>query len=327
MPLLLKTEDALGGYAYPIEGTLTIGRGASNSVNVDHFDVGRRHAELRADGAGAEFVDCGSATGSQVNGRPVAPNVAIRVQAGDTITIGGVVTFVVIEATAPARAPMPAPPPVASQGPTAPASPEHTPRPAASSEARRFSGKALVAGLGLMVAVGAILGVVLVPGGDDESPAVSGRASASATTATAASPTARPSNAPPSAAMATPTSTAPATTVPAATPLPSVTPPTTANGRSRLTSGMTAVVTLAGCALKASIEATEGPSRTNRVVLELCEGDEVIVATNSPVDSTVRVTEGLVFWRVLVKKSGDVLWVKEVEVESGRRFLNPVIAR
>ncbi|MFN0096392.1 MAG: FHA domain-containing protein [Dehalococcoidia bacterium] len=357
MPLLIRVPDVSGGGEYPLVGTVSIGRGDQNTVSIEHFDVARRHAEVVLVEGDAFFYDLGAPNGSKVNGAPATPDIAVPLKAGDQITIADVLTFEVAEEASIARAPAVAPPveaiapvpaPVESPTRVIPpvAAPPVHPRPAPplprveETAATAAGGDPPVAprprrGLLLLLAAGVTVLVVggaaafaLVGGGDDDAPASPTPASATTTapaTASAASTVASPT---PTAAVS-PTATlapsaTPTATVAGPTPLPSVTPPAEAGGRSQLRSGLTAVVGTAGCTLKASTEPTEAQSPTNRVVLQLCLGDEVVVATNSPAISTVRVTEGLVFWRVLVKKTGDVLWVKEVEVVSGNRFLVPL---
>ena len=70
-------------------------------------------------------------------------------------------------------------------------------------------------------------------------------------------------------------------------------------------------------------ESTAGDYATNRPLGTLCTKDEVTVVTNTPPSSTTVTTEGYVWWRVLVKKSGTVGWVKEVRSDgSGARSLD-----
>jgi serine/threonine-protein kinase len=119
-----------------------------------------------------------------------------------------------------------------------------------------------------------------------------------------------------------------ATTVintPTAALLPSVTPPP--GSPSRLSSGANAeALNSPGCTVQVwaqPTESTTGDYATNRVLGTLCNKDEVTVVTNTPPSSTTVSTEGYIWWRVLVKKSGTVGWVKEVKLDgSGARFLD-----
>lgn len=170
----------------------------------------------------------------------------------------------------------------------------------------------------VIVAVVAVLAVVaaflLFAGGgndypqgasaEEETPAETGQPSASPVAST---PSAAAAAAPPSAAAATATPTLlPTVTAPGGTP-------------SQLRSGAAGIVVAAGCTLRLLSEPSEAAAATP--VRNLCNGERIVVATNSPATSTVRVTEGLVFWRVLVEGTSEVGWVKEVEVSSGTRFI------
>ena len=51
------------------------------------------------------------------------------------------------------------------------------------------------------------------------------------------------------------------------------------------------------------------------------ERGQVVFKQGEPGDSMYLVTEGVVFWRVLVEKTGIVGWVSEVTVDGGTRYL------
>jgi len=112
-------------------------------------------------------------------------------------------------------------------------------------------------------------------------------------------------------APATPTTQAP---TPTDTPLPSVTADA---ATSTLTSGDKARPVR-------TVDLLEEPSRNARVMRSLLADDRVIVVTNTPANSTVRITEGFVFWRVVIKGTQIVGWVPEVTVDGTVRFLERV---
>lgn len=110
---------------------------------------------------------------------------------------------------------------------------------------------------------------------------------------------------------ATPATQAP---TPTETPLPSV---TAAAASATLISGAKARPVR-------EVDLLELPSRTARVVQPLRPDDRVIVVTNTPENSTVRITEGFVFWRVVIEGTQTVGWVPEVSVDGATRFLERV---
>lgn len=151
--------------------------------------------------------------------------------------------------------------------------------------------------------------------GDDDGPAPS------ATPAATEKPpaTANPNSNPPSptaspTTSATFTATATRTTPAQPTNLPSVTPPSV---QSRLGSGLKVQVITA-------TNLTADPSGGARVIQTLKVGDRLIVATNTPASSTFVITEGLIFWRVVIEGTQTVGWVPEVTTAGDRRFLDLV---
>ena len=64
-----------------------IGRLDSNHVVIDDASVSRIHAKIELNGEGAEIADCGSSTGTQVNGELVD---RVRLTPGDVVKLGSV---------------------------------------------------------------------------------------------------------------------------------------------------------------------------------------------------------------------------------------------
>jgi peptidyl-prolyl cis-trans isomerase B (cyclophilin B) len=124
---------------------------------------------------------------------------------------------------------------------------------------------------------------------------------------------------------ATPTATA------TATPerLPTVYAPVSTVPLAQLFSGARAEVVgdPGACTVEAWLQptrATTGQYAANRVVERLCTGDTVVVVTNSPAASTFLLGEGLLWWRVLIEKSGTVAWVAEAAADGRNRQLSIV---
>ena len=67
---------------------------------------------------------------------------------------------------------------------------------------------------------------------------------------------------------------------------------------------------------------TAEPSGTARVVQALKTGERLVVVTNTPASGTFVITEGLIFWRVVVEGTQTIGWVPEVTVAGDRRFLS-----
>ncbi len=88
MAVQLVVQTPASARELPLEGTLTFGRAPDNAIRLDDIDVSRHHASLVVTAEGALFTDLGSANGSRVNGQEVEPRAPVRVQAGDTISMG-----------------------------------------------------------------------------------------------------------------------------------------------------------------------------------------------------------------------------------------------
>lgn len=125
---------------------------------------------------------------------------------------------------------------------------------------------------------------------------------------------AAPGNSPTPTRTAAPAATPTQAAAPTETPLPSV---TAAAASATLISGAKARPIR-------QVDLLEEPSRTASLVRPLQLDDRIIVVTNTPENSTVRITEGLVFWRVVIEGTQVVGWVPEVTVDGTTRFLERV---
>lgn len=64
-----------------------LGRGEDCDIRITYPAVSRRHAVIRYDGHHFRIADCGSKSGTFVNGSPADDEIKLR--SGDTITVGG----------------------------------------------------------------------------------------------------------------------------------------------------------------------------------------------------------------------------------------------
>jgi len=97
--LLVRCGEA-GEADIPIDGSLTVGRDAGNSIWLDDPLVSRRHARVRLRGDELLLEDLGSANGVLRNGEPVDRAAVLR--AGDVLVIGSttlLVTWTAVDAT------------------------------------------------------------------------------------------------------------------------------------------------------------------------------------------------------------------------------------
>ena len=75
------------GALYPLEGDLiTIGRDATNSIQINDAEISRRHARLQFQGGKYVIDDAGSTNGTHVNGQRILSPYVLR--AGDVVSFG-----------------------------------------------------------------------------------------------------------------------------------------------------------------------------------------------------------------------------------------------
>jgi two-component system response regulator AtoC len=91
--LLVVGRDAYATYNLPASGTLTIGRGDSNTVRVDDPLASRAHACLHV-GELMFLEDLGSVNGTRIKEQPVKPRDRVPLGIGDTVQIGSSVLIV-----------------------------------------------------------------------------------------------------------------------------------------------------------------------------------------------------------------------------------------
>jgi two-component system, NtrC family, response regulator AtoC len=91
--LLVVGRDAYATYDLPASGTMTIGRGETNSVRIDDPLASRNHACLHV-GDVLMLEDVGSVNGTRVKDQTIKPHERVRISLGETIQIGSSVLIV-----------------------------------------------------------------------------------------------------------------------------------------------------------------------------------------------------------------------------------------
>ncbi len=98
--LLVVGRDTYATYDLPAAGTLTIGRGETNTVRIDDPMASRTHACLHV-GDVMQLEDVGSVNGTRVKDRAVSPGERVAITIGETIQIGSCVLIVQRRTTRP----------------------------------------------------------------------------------------------------------------------------------------------------------------------------------------------------------------------------------
>jgi len=95
---LVIRQGAQAGRAFPLDGPITLGRSAENTIPLEDDQASRRHARIDPQGGAWVLEDLGSRNGTFVNGQRIGQ--AVRLQAGDQVQMGN--TF--FQVTGPGRA-------------------------------------------------------------------------------------------------------------------------------------------------------------------------------------------------------------------------------
>jgi two-component system response regulator AtoC len=101
--LLVMGPNAFATFALPANGDVIIGRGRGDEldVKVEDTKASRRHLRLHV-GDHIEVEDLGSANGTRIRGRKLAPRTPVRVLPGEAISVGSLVLMVQPNRWAPA---------------------------------------------------------------------------------------------------------------------------------------------------------------------------------------------------------------------------------
>jgi DNA-binding NtrC family response regulator/pSer/pThr/pTyr-binding forkhead associated (FHA) protein len=98
---LVISDSLVATYPLPESGDVHIGRGSNCEIVVDDISISRSHAVL-AIGPTLVLRDLGSANGTKIRGRALAPNEAVEIVAGEAIELGSA-TLIVQRRSAPLR--------------------------------------------------------------------------------------------------------------------------------------------------------------------------------------------------------------------------------
>ena len=85
--LLVGVDGAFITHALPDDGALTIGRGESNAIRIDHPSVSRQHVRLQITPV-LEIEDLGSSNGVRLQDRMLPPRRAVPLRVGDVFELG-----------------------------------------------------------------------------------------------------------------------------------------------------------------------------------------------------------------------------------------------
>jgi two-component system, NtrC family, response regulator AtoC len=91
--LLVVGRDSYATYNLPASGSLTIGRGESNTVRIDDPLASRAHACLHV-GEVMALEDLGSVNGTRIKDQPIQRGDRVAIKIGDTVQIGASVLIV-----------------------------------------------------------------------------------------------------------------------------------------------------------------------------------------------------------------------------------------
>ncbi|HEX3904678.1 MAG TPA: sigma 54-interacting transcriptional regulator [Polyangia bacterium] len=91
--LLVVGRDSYATYNLPVSGSLTIGRGESNTVRIDDPLASRAHACLHV-GESMSLEDLGSVNGTRIKDQPIQRGDRVPIRIGDTVQIGASVLIV-----------------------------------------------------------------------------------------------------------------------------------------------------------------------------------------------------------------------------------------
>ncbi|MBL8914204.1 MAG: sigma 54-interacting transcriptional regulator [Archangium sp.] len=86
--VVLVTDTGSSSFALPVSGTATIGRAENAEIRLEDTAASRKHAQLIVENGAVRLLDLGSANGTTVRGRKLAPNEEIALSEGDSIELG-----------------------------------------------------------------------------------------------------------------------------------------------------------------------------------------------------------------------------------------------
>jgi two-component system, NtrC family, response regulator AtoC len=93
LALCIVGDGSFSTHLLPIGSTVVLGRGSDVDIRIDEIAISRRHARLE-NGDSLILEDLGSANGTRVDGRRLAPGERVELAAGTTIKLGTVAVVV-----------------------------------------------------------------------------------------------------------------------------------------------------------------------------------------------------------------------------------------
>src|SRR4051812_49224690 len=90
---LVISDKLVATYPLPDAGMIRIGRSPQCEIQIDEASVSRVHASL-AVGPPVTVTDAGSANGTRVRDKPIAPNIPYDLAPGETVQIGSATIIV-----------------------------------------------------------------------------------------------------------------------------------------------------------------------------------------------------------------------------------------
>ncbi|MEZ0230398.1 MAG: sigma 54-interacting transcriptional regulator [Planctomycetota bacterium] len=94
MKLVVAGAGVSTTHNLPARGELTIGRASTNQVPIADASVSRKHALLKLTSTAWTIEDLGSANGTVLNGRALAPNQPATIRPGDVIEVGDIAVLI-----------------------------------------------------------------------------------------------------------------------------------------------------------------------------------------------------------------------------------------
>ena len=90
LSLRVVGDDILDTYPLPPRGEVVVGRGEESDLCIDHPSISRKHARVIADTDGVRIADLGSANGTRLGDRVLAPGESVELVPGEVVDLGSV---------------------------------------------------------------------------------------------------------------------------------------------------------------------------------------------------------------------------------------------
>jgi DNA-binding NtrC family response regulator len=90
LSLRVVGDDILDTFPLPPRGEVVVGRGEESDLCIDHPSISRKHAKVIADTDGVRIADLGSANGTRLGDRALAPGESVELVPGEVVDLGSV---------------------------------------------------------------------------------------------------------------------------------------------------------------------------------------------------------------------------------------------